>query len=57
VPLAGEAIVAKRGTSAFIGTRLDRALTEAGVTTLAVWRATHNSVAATVGHAGNPATG
>jgi nicotinamidase-related amidase len=54
MPLAGEAIVAKRGTSAFIGTRLDRALTEAGVTTLVVCGVlTHNSVAATVGHAGN----
>ena len=54
MPSAGERIVAKSVNSAFIGTNLDEILTELGITTLIVCGVlTHNSVEATVRHAGN----
>ena len=53
-PFAEEKIVAKHANSAFIGTRLEETLDEIGATTLVVCGAlTHNSVEATVRHAGN----
>jgi nicotinamidase-related amidase len=53
-PRDGEEVIAKGVNSAFIGTGLDDILTERGVTTLAVCGVlTHNSVEATVRHAGN----
>jgi nicotinamidase-related amidase len=53
-PHDGEEVVAKSVNSAFIGTGLDEILTARGVTTLAVCGVlTHNSVEATVRHAGN----
>jgi nicotinamidase-related amidase len=54
MPLAGEWIVAKSVNSAFIGTGLDEALTGRGATTLVICGVlTHNSVEASVRHAGN----
>lgn len=53
-PLAGEAVIAKRVNSAFIGTDLEPALRRAGHDTLVVAGVlTHNSVEATVRMAGN----
>jgi nicotinamidase-related amidase len=53
-PLAGECVIGKQANSAFIGTKLDTLLQQEGVTTLAVCGVlTHNSVEATVRHAGN----
>ena len=53
-PLAGESIIAKRVNSAFIGAGLERLLDAGGRTTLVICGAlTHNSVEATVRHAGN----
>ena len=53
-PLAEEKIVAKHANSAFIGTRLEGILDEIGATTLVICGAlTHNSVEATVRHAGD----
>jgi nicotinamidase-related amidase len=53
-PRAGELVVAKNVNSAFIGTRLEETLDEIGATTLVVCGVlTHNSVEATVRHAGN----
>ena len=54
MPLEGEWVVGKSVNSAFIGTGLDEALTRRGATTLVVCGVlTHNSVEATVRHAGN----
>jgi nicotinamidase-related amidase len=54
VPAAGERVVAKSANSAFIGTALDEDLTHAGATTLVICGVlTHNSLEATVRHAGN----
>ena len=54
MPLPGETVVAKQVTSAFIGTGLERRLNGAGRTTLVICGVlTHNSVEATVRHAGN----
>jgi nicotinamidase-related amidase len=53
-PAKGEKIVPKQANSAFIGTALDKLLTEMGTTTLvACGVLTHNSLEATVRHAGN----
>ena len=53
-PLPGETIIAKQVNSAFIGTSLERQLNAAGRTTLVICGAlTHNSVEASVRHAGN----
>jgi nicotinamidase-related amidase len=53
-PQGAEPIVAKSVNSAFIGTDLDERLTRAGATTLAICGVlTHNSVEASVRHAGN----
>jgi nicotinamidase-related amidase len=53
-PAPGERVVAKQVNSAFIGTQLERQLNNAGTTTLVICGAlTHNSVEATVRHAGN----
>ena len=54
MPLPGELVVAKQVNSAFIGTGLERRLNDAGRTTLVICGVlTHNSVEATVRHAGN----
>jgi len=54
MPQEGEPVVAKNVNSAFIGTDLDQQLGERGATTLVVCGVlTHNSVEATVRHAGN----
>ncbi len=54
MPLSTEQVIAKNVNSAFIGTGLDEILTEQGVTTLVICGVlTHNSVEATVRHAGN----
>jgi nicotinamidase-related amidase len=54
MPQAAESVVAKSVNSAFIGTDLDARLTRAGATTLTICGVlTHNSVEATVRHAGN----
>jgi nicotinamidase-related amidase len=53
-PIAGEAIIAKRTNSAFIGTDLERRLRAAGHEALAITGvSTNNSVEATVRMAGN----
>jgi nicotinamidase-related amidase len=53
-PQQGERVIGKNANSAFIGTQLDELLQQNGVTTLAVCGVlTHNSVEATVRHAGN----
>jgi nicotinamidase-related amidase len=53
-PLAGEIVIVKAASSAFIGTALEEALDAIGATTLVVCGAlTHNSVEATVRHGGN----
>jgi nicotinamidase-related amidase len=53
-PLAGEAVVAKRTNSAFIGTDLEQRLRSAGISRLVVAGViTNNSVEATVRMAGN----
>jgi nicotinamidase-related amidase len=53
-PLAGEAVVAKQATSAFINTTLEADLEAGGHTTLVVCGVlTQNSVEATVRHGGN----
>ena len=54
MPVQSEQVVAKSVNSAFIGTGLDELLTERGITTLVICGVlTHNSVEATVRHAGN----
>ena len=54
MPLEGETILVKHTNSAFIGTDLDETLTFLGCTTLVVCGVlTHNSLEATVRHAGN----
>ncbi|PWB64116.1 MAG: cysteine hydrolase [Bradyrhizobiaceae bacterium] len=54
LPRDGEAVVGKTVNSAFVGTALEEMLTQRGATTLAVCGVlTHNSVEATVRHAGN----
>jgi nicotinamidase-related amidase len=54
MPQAGEIVVPKHVNSAFIGTELEERLAERGATTLIVCGVlTHNSVEATVRHAGN----
>jgi nicotinamidase-related amidase len=54
MPQADEPVVGKNVNSAFIGTDLDTMLTDRGTTTLVVCGVlTHNSVDATVRHAGN----
>lgn len=54
MPRDEEAVVGKHVNSAFIGTDLDAMLTDCGTTTLVVCGVlTHNSVDATVRHAGN----
>jgi nicotinamidase-related amidase len=54
LPLAGEPVIAKRTNSAFIGTRLEARLRDAGHQTLVVAGViTNNSVEATVRMAGN----
>jgi nicotinamidase-related amidase len=53
-PLDDERVIGKQANSAFIGTTLDKDLQSQGITTLAVCGVlTHNSVEATVRHAGN----
>jgi len=53
-PLPGEAVIAKRTNSAFIGTELDRLLRQAKISTLVICGViTNNSVEATVRMAGN----
>jgi nicotinamidase-related amidase len=53
-PLAGETVIGKFANSAFIGPALEETLDALGVTTLVVCGVlTHNSVEATVRHAGN----
>jgi nicotinamidase-related amidase len=53
-PLAGETIIGKSTTSAFVDTSLEAGLDEIGATTLVVCGVlTNNSVEATVRHAGN----
>lgn len=53
-PLDGEAVIAKQTNSAFIGTELEALLETAGATTLVIAGVlTHNSLEATVRHAGN----
>jgi nicotinamidase-related amidase len=54
MPLAGEAVIAKRTNSAFIGTDLEQRLRRGGHATIIVAGVlTHNSVEATVRMAGN----
>jgi nicotinamidase-related amidase len=54
MPLEGETILAKHTNSAFVGTDLDDVLTSLGCTTLVVCGVlTHNSLEASVRHAGN----
>ncbi|MFO1173191.1 MAG: cysteine hydrolase family protein [Hyphomicrobiaceae bacterium] len=54
MPSNGEAVVAKQTNSAFIGTELESLLEAAGATTLVIAGVlTHNSLEATVRHAGN----
>jgi nicotinamidase-related amidase len=54
MPQEGEPVIGKNANSAFIGTDLETRLTDMGATTLAVCGVlTHNSVEATVRHAGN----
>lgn len=54
MPIGLEPVIGKSTNSAFIRTDLDDALTERGVTTLVICGVlTHNSVEATVRHAGN----
>ena len=54
MPLDGEAVVAKQTNSAFIGTGLESLLEAGGATTLVIAGVlTHNSLEATVRHAGN----
>jgi nicotinamidase-related amidase len=54
MPAAGERVIAKGANSAFVGTALDEELTRDGSTTLVVCGVlTHNSVEATVRHAGD----
>jgi nicotinamidase-related amidase len=54
MPTVGETIVAKQTNSAFIGTDLEALLEERGATTLVIAGVlTHNSLEATVRHAGN----
>ncbi len=54
MPREGETVVAKNVNSAFVGTGLDEMLGERGVTMLVICGVlTHNSVEATVRHAGN----
>jgi nicotinamidase-related amidase len=54
LPLEGERVIGKQANSAFIGTTINELLQADGVTTLAVCGVlTHNSVEATVRHAGN----
>lgn len=53
-PQPGEMVIGKNANSAFVATGLEEKLTDAGITTLAVCGVlTHNSVEATVRHAGN----
>lgn len=53
-PLDGETVIAKQTNSAFIGTGLEDVLEAAGATTLVIAGVlTHNSLEATVRHAGN----
>ncbi len=53
-PLLGEAVIAKRNNSAFIGTGLEARLRKQGWTTLVICGViTNNSVEATARHAGN----
>jgi nicotinamidase-related amidase len=53
-PGPGEAVVGKRGHSAFVGTALEETLDGLGVTTLVICGVlTHNSVEATARHAGD----
>ena len=54
MPLDDEPVIGKHVNSAFIGTDLDTMLTDRGTTTLVVCGVlTHNSIDATVRHAGN----
>ncbi len=54
MPIVGEAIIAKQTNSAFIGTELESLLEAGGATTLVIAGVlTHNSLEATVRHAGN----
>lgn len=54
MPCNGEAVIAKQTNSAFIGTALESLLEAAGATTLVIAGVlTHNSLEATVRHAGN----
>jgi nicotinamidase-related amidase len=54
MPLAGETVLPKSTNSAFIGTELDDRLSRVGATTLVICGVlTHNSLEATVRHAGN----
>lgn len=54
MPIGGEAVVPKQTNSAFIGTGLEGLLEAAGATTLVIAGVlTHNSLEATVRHAGN----
>jgi nicotinamidase-related amidase len=54
MPTAGETVVAKQTNSAFIGTELEELLEGHGATTLVIAGVlTHNSLEATVRHAGN----
>jgi nicotinamidase-related amidase len=54
MPSDAEPVIAKSTNSAFIRTALDDMLSDLGVTTLVVCGVlTHNSVEATVRHAGN----
>jgi nicotinamidase-related amidase len=53
-PLAGETVIGKSASSAFVGAGLEETLDALGVTTLVVCGVlTHNSVEATVRHGGN----
>jgi nicotinamidase-related amidase len=53
-PLAGETVIAKRTNNAFIGTGLEKHLSDAGIATLVITGViTNNSVEATVRMAGN----
>lgn len=53
-PQDGEYVIGKQANSAFIGSKLDKKLQSHGITTLTVCGVlTHNSVEATVRHAGN----
>jgi nicotinamidase-related amidase len=54
IPQDGERVISKQANSAFIGTKLDAVLQREGITTLVICGVlTHNSVEATVRHAGN----